>query len=529
MPLISPVGRKSWRSRLALAVIYAVLALGGLTMVYPFLLMAATGAKGPTDQYDQRILPAYWSDESELFRKYVDDKYAGKTEPVGWFYGEAVALQLLSTERPERTPTIQPLTDEEALRFERFLLQLPLDQWEVGFQPASGRFSSKLLNRYQAYVLSLYGSVERINEVYLEQNAVLQTVQPPREVYRSKDWHPREDQKWKDWLAFKQSLPAEFRIPITVRSQWQEFLRAKYRNRLDQVPDDIRSGAAEFSQIAVRPSHPLYEEFLSESLPERYRADNPDLRWRQLTAESELPLAKYDAWYVQENASALKREYTTRNYATVWDYIALHGRAVWNTILFCLLAVGTQLIVNPLAAWALSRYPMPATGRILLFLLATMAFPAEVTMIPSFLLLKDLGLLNTFAALVLPTAASGYSIYLLKGFFDSLPRDLFENASLEGAGEGTLLFRITLPLTKPVLAVIALTAFMGAYGAFLYAFLVAQDERMWTLMVWIYQLQSRAPMSVMMAALTLAALPTLVVFLFAQRVILRGIILPGEK
>jgi multiple sugar transport system permease protein len=75
----------------------------------------------------------------------------------------------------------------------------------------------------------------------------------------------------------------------------------------------------------------------------------------------------------------------------------------------------------------------------------------------------------------------------------------------------------------------ALLAFMSAYGAFLYAFLVAQDQKMWTLMVWIYQLQNTAPKAVMMAAVTLAALPTIIVFLFAQRVIMRGIVLPGER
>ncbi|MFQ3668692.1 MAG: ABC transporter permease subunit, partial [Fimbriimonadaceae bacterium] len=164
-----------------------------------------------------------------------------------------------------------------------------------------------------------------------------------------------------------------------------------------------------------------------------------------------------------------------------------------------------------------------------IFLLATMAFPAEVAMIPSFLLLKDLGLLNTFAALVLPTAASGYMIFLLKGFFDSLPQELFEAGQLDGAREVTMMTRIALPLSKPVLGYLALTAFMGAYGAFMYAFLVCQDQRIWTLMVWIYQLQLVAPRSVVMAALTLAAIPTLIVFLSAQRVIMRGIVLPGER
>jgi multiple sugar transport system permease protein len=75
----------------------------------------------------------------------------------------------------------------------------------------------------------------------------------------------------------------------------------------------------------------------------------------------------------------------------------------------------------------------------------------------------------------------------------------------------------------------ALLAFMGAYGAFLYAFLVCQDSKMWTLMVFVYQLQQTAPKAVTMAAVTLAALPTLIVFLLAQRVVMRGIVLPSER
>jgi multiple sugar transport system permease protein len=218
-----------------------------------------------------------------------------------------------------------------------------------------------------------------------------------------------------------------------------------------------------------------------------------------------------------------------RNYGYVLDNVLLDGRTVLNTVLFCLLAVLTQLIVNPLAAYALSRVQMRSGAKVLVFLLATMAFPAEVAMIPSFLLLRDLGLLNTLAALVLPTAASGYTIFLLKGFFDSLPNEVFDSGEVDGAPEWVMMLRLALPLARPVLGYIALLAFMGAYGAFLFAFLVCQDSRTWTLMVHVYQLQLAAPKAVTMAAVTLAALPTLVVFLLAQRVIMRGIVLPGER
>ena len=94
------------------------------------------------------------------------------------------------------------------------------------------------------------------------------------------------------------------------------------------------------------------------------------------------------------------------------------------------------------------------------------------------IMIKNMGLLNTFGALVLPGIASGYSIFLLKGFFDSLPAELYETAMLDGAGELRIFFRITLPLTKPILAVIALGAFSAAYGAFMFAFLTCQDPKM---------------------------------------------------
>lgn len=529
MPIISRVGRKRWRTRIAIGVLYALLSLGALTTLYPFLLMISTGMKGPTDQYDNRLIPAYFSDEWELFRKFVDDKYSGNLEIAGSVFGDRVAGILLSaTPSPSRT-VIQPLSPEEARRFEEFLLSLPLDQWEAGFRIAPGRMASTLSLKYQDWLRKKYPSIQDLNAAYTEQNAVYQTVQPPAERYTSRRWTEPTDRKFREWQEFKKTLPPHFRIPITLTRQWQNFLRARSSNQIQALPPEIRGEAQEFSEIPLAEGTPLYEEFLTSYLPPRYQKDHPEKRWQALTGQSRLPLAEYDAYYVQTHARELKKQYAFRNYAFVLDYIALHGRALWNTVAFCLLAVLTQLTVNPLAAYALSRFRPPATAKILLFLLATMAFPAEVTLIPGFLLLRDLGLLNTFAALVLPTAASGYSIYLLKGFFDSLPKDYYESADLEGAKESTLFFKITLPLSKPVMAVIALTAFMGAYSAFMYAFLVAQDQKMWTLMVWIYQLQMNAPMSVMMAALTLAALPTLLVFLAAQRVILRGIILPSEK
>jgi len=187
------------------------------------------------------------------------------------------------------------------------------------------------------------------------------------------------------------------------------------------------------------------------------------------------------------------------------------------------------LTVNPLAAYALSRFNLPSTYKILLFCLATMAFPGEVTAIPNFLLMKKLHLLNTLWALILPGMAGGFAIFLLKGFFDSLPQELYEAAEIDGANEFQMFTKICLPMSMPVLAVIGLGAFTVAYGSFMWAFVVCPDKNWWTLMVWLQQMQSWAPQSMIFAALVLAAIPTLLVFIFAQNVIMRGVIIPTEK
>ena len=225
----------------------------------------------------------------------------------------------------------------------------------------------------------------------------------------------------------------------------------------------------------------------------------------------------------------LRREFATRNYKTVLDYMLLHGRGIANTVIYCFLAVVLALLVNPLAAYAMSRYRMPATYKILMFLMLTMAFPPMVTQIPVFLMLREFGLLNTFAALLLPGLANGYSIFLLKGFFDAQPRDLYESAQLDGAGEWTLFWQITMSLARPILSVVALNAFVAAYANFMFALLICQDEKMWTLMVWLYQLQQRSGPAVLYASLIVAAVPTFAVFMACQRVILRGIVVPVEK
>jgi len=247
--------------------------------------------------------------------------------------------------------------------------------------------------------------------------------------------------------------------------------------------------------------------------------------WNDIKSQQQ---ASHYQWIVK-NSAMLKWEFFRRNFMTVFSYIVLHGYAIWNTFVYCTAAVLCALIVNPLAAYALSRFNPPSTYKILLFLMVTMAFPPMVTQIPVFLLLRELSLLNTYGALILPALANGYSIFLLKGFFDSLPQELYESAQIDGASEVRIFLQITMSLSKPILAVIGLQTFQLAYSNFMMALLYCQDENMWTIMPWLYQLQSNSCTGIIFASLIIAAVPTFLVFTFCQNIIMRGIVVPVEK
>jgi len=346
--------------------------------------------------------------------------------------------------------------------------------------------SSKALPVYRQYLSARYGgNVSKFNETYKTTYASFKEISLPAELPSA--GIPLSD--WKEFIA--KAVPIDDISAETAENSFRQYVQAKYKN--------------------------IY-------------AINKAYRTRAMRIEDLSPPFSLSDWsYVQEHRTDLQKHFITRNYAMVLGYILFHGRAVLNTFIFCLAVILTHLIVNPLCAYALSRYNLRYAYRVLLFLLATMAFPAEVAMIPNFLLLKQLNLLNTYWALVLPGMASGFSIFLLKGFFDSLPKELYEAGILDGASEPIMFWKITMPLSKPIFAVIALQSFVAAYGAFMFAFLVCQNPKMWTMMVWLYELQITAPKYITMSALTIAAIPTLLVFVFAQNVIMRGIILPSFK
>ncbi|MHB0939849.1 MAG: carbohydrate ABC transporter permease [Armatimonadota bacterium] len=364
---------------------------------------------------------------------------------------------------------------------------------------------------------------------------------------------------WEDCV--RNDMPIWFvRADESARPIWKEFLKKRFQNNFALYrkahPETTYTS---FEQIPLPAETPLYDgvamgewsDFITKTIPaDSIRLDTPEQRYREfllkkyrtVTAVNQaygtdyqdvagiyLPSLRVMVTEVQTNGKAIRGEFTIRNYRTVFNYLLLHGRAFFNTAVYIILALLFTLTVNPVTAYALSRFKLKATNKVLLFLLATMAFPAEIAMIPNFLILKELHLLNTFWALVLPGMANGFNIFLLKGMFDGLPQDLYEAASLDGASELTIFWRVTMPLVKPFLAYLALGTFVACYSAFAFAFILCPDPKMWTIMVFLQQMGNWASQPVMFAAFVLASIPTLIVFVTCQRIIMRGIVLPTEK
>jgi len=625
MALIPIVGRRSLKMRILVIGLYAVLSIGAVTMVYPFLVMLSTSVKSAVDVNDYSVVPKYLLDDEALFAKYIEIRYAGNIEAINDYYGgNIIKIEDIkpTTRGPLKRGEMNLVRD-----WNEFSQNLPLSYKQANFGPI-GTSPSLLLDRYRAFLRKRFNNdINALNRLYREENTAFEQVFAPFERPTKREWQPDDSPKMKEWLEFEKSLPPHFlrvvgcdplfasflevdrydgdisrlnaawgtsyksfveiHLPVAPpvnqqeRADWEEFVRTLMPFRFMQVDDIATADYQNFLRRRYlgnisevnRIYGTRYSAFGEIRLPNRVPAEGTPLTdWMDFVAHvvpikairltnaenlfRQYVLAKYgnlegvckaydialknvnelsppyrlaDWQYVLTHKSELRRYFLTRNYAMVISFILLHGRAVVNTVIFCLAVIITHLVVNPLCAYALSRYNLRYAYKVLLFLLATMAFPAEVAMIPNFLLLKQLNLLNTYWALILPGMASGFAIFLLKGFFDSLPRELYEAGIIDGASEARMFWQITIPLSKPIFAVIALQSFTAAYGAFMFAFLVCQDPKMWTMMVWLYELQITAPKYITMAALTVAALPTLLVFIFAQKVIMRGIILPSFK
>ena len=708
MPIISNVGRKAWSVRIITALLYFVLTTGGVTMLYPFLLMIATSMTDQVDYNEYRLIPRYFTQDEARFQKFIAEKYARAKRYSELHTHEYQTFRQIGLptfeDDPEPTtaPRVDPQTGQPApdrvvidgnheqierrvalwREFQTSLEPLAFGVWYVGGSNIPGKaeihWRELLSERYD-------GDLDAMNDDLGKDVGAFTECFAPYENPDGRLWPGVAGGEGALWHTFKTALDPRYRRPVDATIIWQRYLRYKYE-KIDILNQTHATAYKDFREALMPTTLPENENVAKDweyvvrgKLPYRfvkiagddakYRAylagdlgdlveinrqlgtsyaTTDDIHWppgrttkRELDAVSAFlhlgldlndvtvdtpdkryvsflrdrfhtetalnaalgtsyasfndvrpPYEEEDLWEFRRDSDEWMGWFLTRNYGEVIDYIAIRGRALWNTLILLAAMIFCALTVNPLAAYALSRFRLGYTNSVLLFVLATMAFPYEVAMIPNFLLLRrfplwtwlvglvvggvvalvvlrrmkgqrkwiaapvglgaavlagfyltpligrhlfgveeigSVSLLNTFPALILPRMANGYAIFLLKGFFDSLPEELFEAGKIDGASELRMFWQVAFPLSKPIFAVMALQTFTAIYGSYIWALVVCQSDKMWTLMVYIFQLQQFAPQHVTMAATVLASIPTLLVFIFAQKTIMRGIIIPAYK
>lgn len=206
---------------------------------------------------------------------------------------------------------------------------------------------------------------------------------------------------------------------------------------------------------------------------------------------------------------------------------------VTNTAIITICATFGQVLTASLVAYGFSRFKFKAREPLFYLMLSTMMLPSQVTMIPVFLFWRQLGLIDTFAPLIVPAFFGGgaFTIFLLRQFFMSIPRELDEAAMLDGASPFGIWWRVLLPLSKPALITVVLFSFLGHWDDFMGPLIYLNSMNKYTVSIGLRMFQDEygGQLELVMAASLIHILPTIILFLVAQKYFVKGIAMTGLK
>lgn len=218
------------------------------------------------------------------------------------------------------------------------------------------------------------------------------------------------------------------------------------------------------------------------------------------------------------------------NYKTVFSVMPF-GKFFLNSVIVSGGVTLGQIFTGYLAAYAFARIRFVGRDKIFMMFLATMMIPSYVLLIPQYIMVDRMGLMNTHWAMILPSIVSAFSIFLLRNFMYSIPMELDEAAMIDGANRLSILIKVIVPLTKPALSAMVIFVFMNAWNNLLWPLLVTSSESMRTIPLALsyFQVSNVTAYGPLMAAALLASLPILVVFMFAQNKFIEGMTMSGVK
>jgi multiple sugar transport system permease protein len=216
------------------------------------------------------------------------------------------------------------------------------------------------------------------------------------------------------------------------------------------------------------------------------------------------------------------------NFAEAWNYLPF-GRFILNTVFVAGVGTSITLVASALSGYAFARLNFRFRGGLFVLYLSTLIVPQEVIVIPMFLVMKELGWVNSYQALILPWAFTAFGTFLLRQFFLTVPKELEEAAKLDGCGHLRILTRIFVPVSAPALAVLAVFTFISYWNSFLWPLITVSDTNKMTvpLGLQLFLGQQGQRWELLMAASTIAMVPTVALVIALQKYLVRGIALSG--
>ena len=206
-------------------------------------------------------------------------------------------------------------------------------------------------------------------------------------------------------------------------------------------------------------------------------------------------------------------------------------RYLGNSLFVSTVVTVVALFFHTMAGYALARLRFPGRETIFIAIFSTFLVSLPVIIVPLFIMVRSMGLLNSYAGIIIPSIFNAFGIFLLRQYYLSLPRELEEAALIDGAGYWRIYWSVILPLSRPIIASLAILFFLANWNAFLWPLTVAGDDKLWVVQVGISNFRSQysASWNYIMAASTIVALPMLVLFVIFQRQIMDSIKTSGLK
>jgi multiple sugar transport system permease protein len=240
---------------------------------------------------------------------------------------------------------------------------------------------------------------------------------------------------------------------------------------------------------------------------------------------------KPEADFLRNPPTLLPSTVTTDNFGRLFEQLDFPRYFLNSSVIALVVTVG-NLVFCPMLGYALAKLRWRGKGLIMGVVLATLMVPAGVTLIPNFILMSNLGLVNSYPGLILPFLAGPFGVFLMRQFMLGVPNELLEAARIDGANEFRIFWTVVMPIATPVLATLGILTFLGTWNSFIYPLVMAQEPEMYTLPVALATFatgQYQADHGMLMAGSVILVVPVLIVFILFQRWITEGIATTGLK